>query len=174
MTSAALHMICGAVGAGKTTYARALCHDLGGVHLSIDGWMTGLFGADAPQPPQWPWVAERVRRCETQMADVAVQCARRGVPAILDQSFLQAADRARLAAVARAAGLAVRLHLLDVPADERWRRVEGRNSERGETFALEVPRAMFDFVERLWQAPDAAEMAALDGIRVATAAPDHG
>lgn len=167
--TAALHMICGAVGAGKTTYAKALCRDLGGVHLSIDGWMTGLFGADAPQPPSWPWIADRVRRCEAQIADVAVQCARRGVPAILDQSFLRAEDRSRLAALAAREGLAARLHLLDVPAEERWRRVERRNAERGETFAVDVSRPMFDFIESVWQPPSEAEMAAFAGVRAEVA-----
>ncbi len=171
MTTASLHMICGAVGAGKTTYALGLCEQVGGVHLAIDQWMTRLFGKDAPLPPQWGWVAERVHRCEAQMAEMAFQCVRRGVPAILDQSFLRREDRSRLAAAADATGLPVRLHFLDVPADERWRRVAGRNVEKGRTFSLEVPRAMFDFVERLWQPPNDDEMAALHGIRVTAPAP---
>ncbi|MFZ5782247.1 MAG: AAA family ATPase [Pseudomonadota bacterium] len=169
MTAAAVHMVCGAVGAGKTTYALGLCDETGGVHLSIDDWMTRLFGKDAPRPPQWDWVAERLRRCEDQMALVAFQCVRRGVSAILDQSFLRQEDRSRLAAAA--AGLPIRLHVLDVPAEERWRRVVGRNAQKGQTFSLEVSRAMFDFVERLWQPPTAAEMVALRGVRVSAQAP---
>lgn len=39
------------------------------------------------------------------------------------------------------------LHYLDVPVEERWRRVERRNAERGEIFRLEFTRQMFDFVE---------------------------
>jgi hypothetical protein len=66
-----------------------------------------------------------------------------------------------------AAGRTVQLHFLDVDAGERWRRVQGRNGERGETFRLEVTRAMFDFIETIWQPPNAEEMACLNGVRVA-------
>ena len=62
-----LHLICGASGAGKTSYALGLCDRLGALHLSIDDWMVTLFGPDAPDPPQWPWIAERVARCEAQI-----------------------------------------------------------------------------------------------------------
>ena len=70
------------------------------------------------------------------------------------------------AATATAAGLGVRLHFVDVDPAERWRRVEGRNHDRGETFRLAVTRPMFDFIETIWQPPDAGEMAALNGVRV--------
>jgi hypothetical protein len=47
--------------------------------------------------------------------------------------------------------------------------VQARNADptQGE-LAFDVTREMFDFVEGLWQPPDAAEMAALDGVRVGT------
>jgi predicted kinase len=166
-----LHMICGAVGAGKTTYARALSRQLGGLHFSIDQWMVALFGKDSPQPMRWDWVIERVHRCETQMAQMAAQCARLGVPAILDQAFVRVEDRLRLAAFAEKEGFSVQLHFVDVPANERWRRVEARNTERGQTFPLEVPRGVFDFVEKIWQPPTTEEMAAFRGLRVGTQAP---
>jgi predicted kinase len=56
---------------------------------------------------------------------------------------------------------------LDVPAEERWRRVETRNTRKGETYQLgfDVTREMFDFVERLWEPPTHAEMIAYNGVR---------
>jgi hypothetical protein len=50
-----------------------------------------------------------------------------------------------------------------VPVEERWTRVEARNANKGETYAMEVDRSMFDFVETMWELPDPAEMAALNG-----------
>jgi len=161
-----LHLICGSTGAGKTTYALKLSETLGAVHFSIDEWMVRLYGPDAPQPPDWSWISTRVRRCEDLIAAMALQTAKRGVPAVLDLSFLRTADRERFAAMARAAGVPVRLHYVDVDRDERWRRVTERNERKGETYRLTVTRFMFDGIESIWQPPSAAELSALDGMRV--------
>lgn len=61
----------------------------------------------------------------------------------------------------------MQLHFVDVPADERWRRVEMRNARKGETYQLgfDVTREMFDFVEGLWESPTDEEMAAYHGVR---------
>ena len=161
-----IHLVCGSTGAGKTTYAGKLARQLGALHLSIDDWMVGLFAPDKPERPDWQWIDERVRRCERQMVTTALQLGGFGVPSILDLGLQRADQRRRVAAPAVAAGLAVHLHVLDIDTAERWRRVEGRNAEKGETFRLTVTRPMFDFIDTIWQLPDADEMAALNGVRV--------
>ena len=167
MTAAAtLHLVAGSTGAGKTTHALALVRSLGAMHFSIDDWMVKLFGPDAPQPPQWPWIAERVGRCERHIEETALALGRLGVSSVLDTGLLRADTRRALAEAARGAGFGVKLHFIDVPADERWRRVTARNERQGETYRLTVTRPMFDFIETIWQAPDATEMTDLDGVRV--------
>lgn len=161
-----LHLICGSTGAGKTTYALALCQQLGAVHFSIDEWMVSLYGPDAPQPPDWGWISTRVRRCEEMIKIMALQLGRRGISSVLDLSFLRAADRERVATIASNAGLDIRLHYIDVDPEERWRRVARRNEQKGETYRLTVTRFMFDGIEKVWQPPTDAELAALDGVRV--------
>lgn len=168
MSKATLHLICGSIGAGKTTYALALSQQVTALHFSIDQWMVALYGQDAPEPLQWTWVAARVARCEAQIARLAVRCADLGISSVLDQTFLTTEDRKRVAGIAEQAGLAVRLHYLNVPAAERWRRICVRNEKRGETFSMPVSRATFDFIERLWQPPTPAEMAAYNGVYVAS------
>jgi len=160
------HLVCGSTGAGKTTYAMALADRLGGVRFSIDEWMTTLFGKDVPQPLDFSWMMERIGRCEAQIGQIAIQCGNRGAPVVLDLGFTTADHRARLASVARNAGFSASLHFLDVPADVRWSRVEARNQHKGETFALEVTRPMFDFIESIWQPPGQTEMTDLNGIRI--------
>lgn len=159
--TATVHLICGSMGAGKTTHALKLVREGGGVHFSIDDWMVRLFGPDQPPHPHWPWIAERVARCESLIFDQAVEIGRQGVSSILDLAFLRADRRNAIASQATAAGLGVRLHFLDVPAEERWRRVCARNQARGETYRVTVSRPMFDFIESIWQPPTTAEMAAL-------------
>ena len=170
MTEPLVHLICGSTGAGKSTYALELCRDVGAVYFSIDEWMASLFWMDAPQPIDGPWALERVERCMTQIWTVAARVAERGVPIVLDFGFGTPGLRARFAVLASEKGFGVRLHVLDVKVEERWRRVQARNEGAGVTRHLDfaITREMFDFVEASWQAPDAAEMVALNGVRTAT------
>ena len=100
--SATFHLLAGGVGAGKTTHALALARELGAMHFSIDDWMVKLFGPDAPQPPQWPWIAERVGRCERHIEEMALALGRLGVSSVLDTGLQRADTRRALAQSARA------------------------------------------------------------------------
>ena len=163
-----IHVVCGSTGAGKTTYAQALGERIGGVRFSIDEWMTVLFWMDSPRPLQPAWSIERVERCRTQIWLTASRVALRGVPCILDIGLGQASSRARFVRLANELGLSTQLHFVDVPAEERWRRVEARNAAKGSTYHLpfDVTREMFDFVETLWEPPTDAEMATSSGVRI--------
>ncbi len=165
-----VHLICGSTGAGRSTYALKLCGEIGAVYFSIDEWMAALFWMDSPAPNDPAWALERVERCMTQIWTVAARVAERSVPVVLDFGFGTPELRARFGNAAIESGFGVRLHVLDVPAQERWRRVQTRNAGAGATrhLAFAITREMFDFVEASWQAPGAAEMAALNGIRIAT------
>ena len=163
-----VHLICGSTGAGKTTYALRLSEQLGAVRFSIDEWMTALFWTDAPQPLEAAWAMERVERCYAQIWVTASQLAARRVPCVLDLGFGQAESRARFAGLATGVGSSVQLHFIDVPLEEPWRRVESRNARKGETYQLrfDVTRAMFDYVESMWEPPTEEEMDACHGLRV--------
>lgn len=162
-----IHLICGSTGAGKTTYATRLRQQLGALHLSIDDWMVTLFAPDKPAQQNWPWIEERLLRCEQQILVTAMQAAHAGLPSILDLGLQRVEQRRRITERSSAAGIDVRLHFLDVDATERWRRVEQRNEQQGETFRVRVSRPMFDFIETIWQPPTADEMSVLDGVRIA-------
>ncbi len=159
-------LVVGCTGAGKTTYARRLADELGGVRFSIDEWMMALFWADSPQPIQFEWTIERVRRCEAQIMAMVRQLATRQIPAVLDLGFTTLEHRESFRRQAVDAGLSAAVHFIDVPADERWLRVNHRNQQRGETFAMEVDRSMFDFMEALWEPPLEPEWSAGGGLRI--------
>ena len=106
---------------------------------------------------------ERVNRCEAQMLALALQAAKLGAPVVVDCGLTREAHRTKWADLAAAADLPVRLHHLDVDAEGRWRRVQGRNAERGPTYRLEVTREMFDFVEAMWEPPSEVELERLNG-----------
>lgn len=165
---ATVHLLCGSTGAGKTSYGRRLAGEIGGILFSIDEWMTALFWPDSPDPIDPVWAMERVARCKTLIWKTAVDLARAGTAPILEIGLTTAASRQEIAGWAAEAGLPVQLHFVDVPTEERWRRVDARNHDGGEggQLSFAVTREMFDFVEGMWEPPGEAEMDALNGVRV--------
>ena len=62
---------------------------------------------------------------------------------------------------ARLLGVGIELHYLAVPMDELWRRIESRNSEPPWD-SHPIRREDLDRWFRVFQAPDAAELALFD------------
>ncbi len=153
------HLLAGSTGAGKSTLAHELVARTGGVRFAIDEWMNALYWMDRPEKNDYPWAIERVRRCEAQIEAVAQQLASAGVDAILDLGFTTRAQRLAWLERGRAAGVAVELHVLDVPAEVRWQRVRERNEGSSATYTFAVSREMFDAMEAMWELPDADELA---------------
>ncbi|RKP43874.1 AAA family ATPase [Trinickia fusca] len=156
--TAAIHIVFGPQGAGKSSYARALATEIGGTRFSIDEWMAQLYGPDLPDPINLSWIVERVQRCERQIWHTAEQIARNGGSVILDLGFMKARSRSAFAEQARDAGIPSSLHYVTAPHDIRRGRVMTRNAEKGETFSFEVTPAMFDFREAEFEAPTKLEL----------------
>lgn len=156
---ATLHVIEGPVGAGKTTYANRLARETGAAPLVLDEWMATLFRPDRPAGEIWDWYAERKQRCITQIWHLAQAQLALGTDAIVELGLIRRAERRAFCAQARSACVTVRLHALDLPEAERRRRVQARNRDKGETFAMEVSDEVFAMASALWEPIDAAEQA---------------
>ena len=76
---------------------------------------------------------------------------------MLDLGFTLREHREAWAKRARAAGVGLELHVLDVPAEVRWVRVCERNRGESTTYSFAVTREMFDFMEARWEMPDQTE-----------------
>jgi predicted kinase len=85
-----------------------------------------------------------------------------------DVGLSQAASRARFVGLAKERRLSTQLHFVDVPAQERWRRVEARNRAKdgSNQLSFNVTRDMFDCVESLGEPPIDAELAASNGVTI--------
>ena len=101
---ATAHLICGPIGAGKSTLALRLAASCHAVHFSLDEWLATLFGPDLPQPVRHEWVQARIRRCEEQIWRLAARLLALGVDVVLDLGFLQRSQRDRVRAQVRQAG----------------------------------------------------------------------
>jgi len=147
-------LVAGGTGAGKTTYSIELCEKIGALRFSIDDWMNGLFWMDAPESgATFDWAMTRIGRAEDLIRKTAEQALSQNLPVILDLGFTKSAHRQAFAAWGGSLGYPCALHCIDLAPEKRWERVQGRNREKGETFAMEVSREMFDFMEREWEHP---------------------
>jgi predicted kinase len=154
-----VHLVCGPVGSGKTTYSRRLAAENGAVVFSIDEWMQNLFVGDLPAEAgmakiDFAWFSERVDRCEKQIWVVAEQLLKQGTTVILDLGFIRKNRREKARNTASSLGFASQMHIVHADLETRRARVSVRNSNKGETYALTVTPAMFAFAEKMYEAPD--------------------
>jgi len=83
------------------------------------------------------------------------------VSVVLDFGLWARIERDEMRSAARRLDVGVELHYLDVPTDELWRRIEARNSEPPWS-SYPIRRADLEGWLRVFQAPDAAELALFD------------
>jgi len=119
--------------------------------------MSRLYWMDSPEKKDFAWAIERINRCEEQIAEVALQLSGMGVDSVLDLGFTLREHRETWRARAKAAAIPAELHVLDLPAELRWRRVIERNTGTSVSYSFEVTREIFDFMEARWELPDSAE-----------------
>lgn len=143
---AAIHMICGPVGAGKTTYAIQLAKELRAVRFSIDDWISELFLPDKPEPLTYEWAVARAMRCERRIVAVSRGILELGTDVIWDMGFMERNQRTRIMSEIADLPYSVRMHSLEAPADVRRKRVRRRNVEKPDGYVMEVTDEIFDFM----------------------------
>ncbi|AWH49107.1 cell division protein ZipA [Stenotrophomonas sp. SAU14A_NAIMI4_5] len=123
-----LHLVCGKIGAGKSTLCRQLAQAPGTVLISEDAWLAALY------PAQIRSVADYLQRAAL-LRDVLAPhlraLLRAGVSVVLDFPFNTAATRAWAREVFEAVTAAHALHFLDVDDAVCKARLRARNA-RGE------------------------------------------
>lgn len=153
MSDATLILTCGLPGSGKTTLARQLAADRGAVRLTPDEWLVAL-GSN-------PWDEPTRVRLEHELWRLAREILHLGASVVLDFGLWARVERDEFRTAARGLGVGVELHFLDVPTDELWRRIDGRNSEPPWD-SYPITRVHLDGWTLSFESPDAAEMALFD------------
>lgn len=151
-------LICGLVGAGKSTEAHKLEAQHNMVRFAMDEWLACLYSADQDDVMDYEWTVARIERIESQIWSLAQQIMSAGISVILDLGFLKQDHRQKFYDLAAQADLAIETHLIEAHIDTRWQRVGYRNEEQGDTFSLKVTREMFDFCEGIFERPKGAEL----------------
>jgi predicted kinase len=117
-----VHLLCGMVGAGKTTYARHLAAELPAMRFSLDEWMLRLYEL----PYDDPRYAARLDGCAALIWDTAQQALTLGNDVILDWNQWSRKRRQMWRERARAAGYAATLHYIDVSVETAIEQVARR------------------------------------------------
>lgn len=150
-------MMCGMVGAGKTTRACEIEAETHAVRLSPDDWITRLMSNRDNRAE-----ANRMRdQIEAIQWEVAQKLLASGADVILENGFWGKGEREERRDVARALGAKVCLHFLNPLEEELWRRLVQRNRVI-EVGAFRVTREELNEWIDWFQKPDADEIASYD------------
>ena len=148
---AAVHLICGKICAGKSTFARTLAREKNAVILSCDEIMT-LF----PQPEgdeAYAAVSAGVKAFLLRKAAETVAC---GANVILDWGFWRKADRAETSAYFAVKAISFQWYYLDIQDARWWENIALRNAAPGPSDYF-VDEGLLQKCVRCFEAPDAEE-----------------
>jgi predicted kinase len=148
--AATLNVVFGPCAAGKTTYAHALARRESAVPFVLDEWGARLFGPDVQGPIEFPWMLERLGRCNGLILSTAEAVLAAGTSVVLDNGAIRQ--------FAEAKGHSLQWHFVDAPLEVRRARVADRNSSQGATFVAEVTPEMFEMLEAVYEPPVPAEL----------------
>lgn len=163
-----IHLVCGPIGAGKTTYAHEIAAKNNAIRFSEDEWLSKLFVPDAPEgllsePMQvvGAWASEKYQRCRGQIWIISQQLLNQNVSIVLDGASANKEQRDAIRKKAVENNVEFQLHYVTSDSKTREKRVFERNEEQGNTYSLEVTPEMFAHTESFFEPPQGEE---LDGI----------
>ena len=147
-----VYLICGFIGAGKTTFAKKLEEKTGAVRITKDEWSIRLIGND----PTIDGYAEWDRKIIKLSRDVAFQLVEKGTDVIIDEGFWEKETRDEMRKRTDAIGAKAVMYYVDTPIDTIRERVVGRNNNITKD-SFKISRKMLDSYLMSWQPPSEDE-----------------
>lgn len=150
--TARLHLLCGKIGAGKSTFAAELARQPATVLISEDFWLSRLYPGEILTLEDQARCSARL--CEAMGPHIA-GLLRAGLSVVLDFHANTVKRRAWMRTIVEASGAAHTLHHLDVPDAECLARLHRRNAAG--THEYRVTDAEFELFTRYFVPPSAEE-----------------
>ncbi|KIH85166.1 AAA family ATPase [Pseudomonas batumici] len=147
-----LHLVCGKIGSGKSTLAQRLATTPSTVLISEDVWLAHLYPGEITEIADYVRCAGRLRAA---LAEHVVALLKAGISVVLDFPSNTVASRRWARSVFENAGVAHRLHFLDVGDDLCKARLKVRNEAGDHPF--KTSEAEFEVISRYFEAPAVEE-----------------
>ena len=147
-----VYLICGFIGAGKTTFAKKLEEKTGAVRITKDEWSIRLIGND----PTIDGYAQWDRKIIGLSRDVAFQFAKKGTDVIMDEGFWEKETRDEMRRKIESLGAKEMFYYVQTPMEVIRKRLLGRNNNLTKD-SFKISKEMFDNYLKYWQPPDKDE-----------------
>lgn len=144
------HLVCGFLGVGKTTFAKRLAQQVGGVRFSVDELYLRLFATG----PTYDLDRAALDRVFTVLDQLWPQVVRVGTDVVLDFGFWSRHLRDHVRSLAQAQGAQTQLHWLRCSDDTALARCLARN---GAPDAFLISAQGFYELKPHFQPPDGDE-----------------
>ena len=151
---ATLHLMVGLPCSGKTTYANELSIKENALLLTTDVWHIKLYGHDEDDLVLHN---ERHTCIERIIWGVAERVLEMGGNVILDFGFWSRIERDDFRYRARKLGVTFKMHYMDVPNIELYRRLEERNKNPQEGVFI-IPKSYMDIFISVFDIPTDDEL----------------
>lgn len=143
-----VYVLCGFIGAGKTTFGKKLEEQTGAVRITKDEWLIRLIGND----PTIEGYEDYDHKIIGLSRDFAFQLAEKGIDVIMDEGFWFREQRDELRRRIDAIGAKEVLYYLDTPIETIRERVAERNrNPTAESFT--ISSELLDSYLKYWQPP---------------------
>ncbi|HEU5430423.1 MAG TPA: ATP-binding protein [Thermomicrobiales bacterium] len=147
-SNAVVYVLCGFIGAGKTTFAKQLAAQTGAVRITKDEWLIRMVGND----PTIDGYADYDAKMCGLSRDVAFQLAANGIDVIIDEGVWEKEQRDRLRQRAEEVGAEAVVYFLDTPMETIRERVARRNMNAAND-SFKISGELLDFYLQYWEPP---------------------
>ena len=147
-SKATVHVTCGFIGAGKTTFAKQLEKQTGALRITKDEWLIQIVGND----PTIDGYADYDARMCALSRNVAFQLAARGIDVIIDEGVWERELRDLMRRRTEEAGAHMILYFLDTPMETIRERVARRNLD-GSNDSFKINEELLAHYQQYWDPP---------------------
>ena len=147
-----VYLICGFIGAGKTTFAKKLEEKTGAVRITKDEWSIRFIGNE----PTIDGYEEWDQKICGLSRDVAFQLAEKGIDVIIDEGFWEKELRDEMRRRTSTIGAKAVMYYVETPIETIRERVVGRNNNLTKD-SFKISREMLDNYLMYWQPPSEDE-----------------